>query len=265
MSLVLDRSGSMSGNGGGAALPGAVATFIAQFDESVDRAGMSSFASHARRDVDPITTPFKTAITTAANAFVFQGGTFSQGGLTNGFAQIQAVPVVAGEDIVKVCVFFTDGLANIVQNNLNCGGTPTLRNFGGFDSGSTVGFFDPANGNQLCTTSGGTPSCCSGVNTFLSSIDGTNKSFIRANVTPEAEFRAVQVANDMRANGIIVYAVGLGNNINQNFLRQIANDPSVAGYSPTFYDGEALFAPTAAQLGQVFEVLANKIILRITQ
>ncbi len=265
MSLVLDRSGSMNGNGGAAALPPAVATFIDQFDENVDRAGMSSFASHARRDVDPITTPFKTAIKNAANALVFQGGTFSQGGLTNGFAQIQAVPVVAGEDIVKVCVFFTDGLANIVQHTLNCGGTPTLRNFGGYDSGSSVGFFNPANGTHLCTTSGGTPSCCAGVSTFPSAIDGTSKTFLRSNVKPEAEFRAVQVANEMRANGIIVYAVGLGNNINQEFLRQVANDPTVSGYTPTFYDGEALFAPTSQQLAQVFEVLANKIILRLTQ
>jgi len=266
MSLVLDRSGSMNGNNGATALPPAVGAFIDSFDETVDRAGMSSFASHATVNVNPIASPFKTAIKNAANALPFVGGTFSQGGLTNGYAQIQAFPVVPGEDIVKVCVFFTDGLANIIQHTLNCGGTPTLMNFGGYDSGTTVAFFNPATGVQLsCDVSGGTPPCCTGVTTFRSAIDGTQKAFLRANVTAEAEFRAVQVAQEMRANGIIVYAVGLGNSINQTFLRQIANDPTLPGHVPTFYDGEALFAPSSAQLGQVFEVLANKIVLRLTQ
>lgn len=103
------------------------------------------------------------------------------------------------------------------------------------------------------------------MNRFTSQIDGTLKSFLRANVTAEAEFRSVQIANAMRANGIIVYSIGLGNNINQDFLRQVANDPTVPGYVATDYDGEAVFAPTAAQLGQVFQQIADKILLRITR
>lgn len=266
MSIVLDRSGSMNGNGGATALPPAVSSFIDHFDDTLDRAAMISFASHSRPFDVAMSQPFKTPIKNAANALVFAGGTFAQGGLTNGFAQIQTVPVLPNDDVVKACIFFTDGLANIVQNQLNCGGVPTLRNFGGFDPPNNgVAFFDPANGNQLCTTTGGTPPCCPGVNTFLSSIDGTQKTFLRANVTPEATFRAVQVAADMRANGITVYAIGLGNNVNQTFLQQVANDPVLPGFVPTGYDGVAVFAPTAGQLQQVFETIANKILLRITQ
>jgi Flp pilus assembly protein TadG len=266
LSVVLDRSGSMNGNGGAQALPPAVASFIDHFDDVLDQAAMVSFASHSRAFDVAMGRPFRQPIKSAANALVFAGGTFAQGGLTNGFAQIQAVPVLPNEDVVRVCVFFTDGLANIIQDRLNCGGAPTLRNFGGFDPpNNTVGFFDPANGNQLCTTSGGTPSCCPGVSTFRSAIDGTPKSFLRANVTADAEFRAWQVADEMRANGITVYAIGLGNTINQTFLQQIANDPAGPGFAPTGYDGEAVFAPTAGQLQQAFDAIADKILLRITR
>lgn len=266
MSLVLDRSGSMNGNGGAQALPPAVSSFIDFFDDILDQAAMVSFASHSRPFDVAMGRPFKVQIKNAANALVFNGGTFAQGGLTNGFAQIQTVPVLPNEDVVKVCVFFTDGLANIIQGQLNCGGAPTLRNFGGFDPPTTgVAFFDPATGNQLCTTTGGTPPCCAGVSTFRSAIDGTQKSFLRTNVTADAEYRAVQVANQMRANGITVYAIGLGNSINQTFLKQVANDPTLPGFVATGYDGEAVFAATAGQLQQAFDTIADKILLRITQ
>jgi hypothetical protein len=266
LSLVLDRSGSMNNNGGALALPPAVSSFIDFFDDALDQAAMISFASHSRPFDVAMGRPFKTQIKNAANALVFAGGTFAQGGLTNGFAQIQTVPVAPNEDVVKACVFFTDGLANIIQAQLNCGGAPTLRNFGGFDPPTTgVAFFDPATGSQLCTTTGGTPPCCAGVSTFRSAIDGTQKSFLRTNVTADAEYRAVRVANDMRAAGITVYAIGLGNGINQTFLKQVANDPTLPGFVATGYDGEAVFAPNAGQLQEVFETIANKILLRITQ
>ena len=51
MSLVLDRSGSMTGNGGSTALPPAVTTFINYFDNSNDEVAMVSFASNATVDV----------------------------------------------------------------------------------------------------------------------------------------------------------------------------------------------------------------------
>jgi Flp pilus assembly protein TadG len=265
MSLVLDRSGSMNGNRGAQDLPPAVGSFVDFFDDTLDRAGMVSFASHSLPFDVPMGYNFRMPIKTAANALVFSGGTGSVIGLTNGFAQIQSVPLLHSEHVVKVCVFFTDGLANIIQDTLNCSGVPTLLNFGGYDSGNTVGFFNPANGNQLCSTSGGTPPCCAGVNQFRSQVDGTMKSFLRNNVTADAEYRAVAVANAMRASGIIVYSIGMGNNINQDFLKQVANDPTTPGYVATGYDGEAVFAPTSGQLQQVFEQIANKILLRITR
>lgn len=268
MSLVLDRSGSMLSNGGSTKLPPAVTTFINIFDDTRDLAGMASFASDARTDGTPyyvpVSQPFKTPIKNAANTMPFGGGTFSQGGLTNALVQINGVAVAPGDNVTRACVFFTDGLANEVQDGIfaACTGGPVL-NYGGSDSGSCVGFFSPTDGSSYGDK--GCGSFCPAVTTFKSAIDGTQKAFTRLNVHDEAEFRALQVANDMRANGIIVYAIGLGNNINQAFLQKIANDPSAPGYVPTAYDGIALFAPTSAELQQAFTDVANAILLRLTQ
>ncbi|MCS7048283.1 MAG: VWA domain-containing protein [Verrucomicrobiae bacterium] len=275
LSLILDRSGSMVGNGGAAALPGAVATFIDQFDESIDRAGMVSFASHATMDFNPIQSPFKTAIKNAANTMQFVGATFSPGGMTNAMQQLYAVPVTPTEDVVRVCVFFTDGWANTIQARINCP-DPRVYNIGGNapTEGTYIAFVNPANGTILCGGHGATPDtpvnptgCGCTATTFRSEIDGTQKAFTRRNLSTEAEYQCIRMADRMRQDGIIVYALGLGSetSINRNFLRRLANDPSTPGHVPTFYDGEALFAPTAAQLQQVFEALANKIILRLTQ
>jgi hypothetical protein len=272
MTLVLDRSGSMENNGGADAMPGAVTSFINFFDDNNDRVALATFASHARVDVT-MRQPFKQPIINAVNAIFpsqVEGGTFSQGGLTNGLVLNNSVVTLPGENVVRVCVFFTDGLANIIRDSLYCRGVsnpPTDWNFGGFDSGSTVGFFNPTNGveNTGCRTSGGNPTCCSAVSGFRSAISGTTRSFTRANVTADAEYRAVQVANDMRAAGMIVYSIGLGSNINRDFLQQIANDPDLPGHVGTPYDGEAVFAPTAADLRAVFEIIAAKIRLRLTR
>ena len=125
LALVLDRSGSMDPNTGtsqgGRTLPGAVANFINYFSDSIDEASMASFASTATLDI-PMEQPFKSDITTAAYALSnhWCGGTFSQGGMTNALVQENGVTIPANEVALQVVVFFTDGLANIVQDALSC-------------------------------------------------------------------------------------------------------------------------------------------------
>jgi len=257
MSLALDRSGSMSGNGGGAALPGAISTFISYFDDSNDTAGMVSFASAVTNNVG-IGHPFINAIKNAANALQYSGATFSLGGLTNAYAQIASVQVPANENIVKVCVFFTDGFANTSQDKFKIPAL-TLLNFGGYDSGTSVGFFNVTSGAQLNNLGSYTPAL------FYSYHHSVSQSVVRANVTDDAQYRCLQIANAMRANGIIVYCIGLGSDIDQTFLQQIANDPAVPGYMATAYDGVAVFAPSSSQLSQMFELIASKVLLRLSQ
>jgi hypothetical protein len=62
-----------------------------------------------------------------------------------------------------------------------------------------------------------------------------------------------------------VFSIGLGNNINQNSLRKMANDPASASYNPAEPEGMAVFAPTAADLEDVFRQIAARILLRLTR
>ena len=55
---------------------------------------------------------------------------------------------------MKVVVYFTDGYVNTIQDHLSCSGTPTLYNYGGHDTGSSVDVFDPVSGNSVASYDG---------------------------------------------------------------------------------------------------------------
>ena len=277
MSLILDRSGSMNNNGGAAALPPAVTSFVNYFDNANDEVAMVTFASNATVDV-PIGYNFISPITTAVEAMKPGGGTFGLGGITAAKAQNESVVAQPGQNLVKVAVYFTDGYVNVIQDTFNCGpGHPTLYNYGGYDTGTQVDFFDPGSGTDWggLNTQGYPPHSpkpdCTGVTKFTSAIDGTLKSFTRTNVTADAKYRSLLVANAMRAEGMVVYSIGLGNSFDQAFLQQIANDPASPSYNPSQPAGLAVFAPNcpstqcSAELLQVFQTIAAKILLRLTQ
>ena len=278
MTLVLDRSGSMKNNGGSTALPPAVTTFVTYFDNTNDEVAMVSYASNAAVNV-AINYNFKTPITNAVNALSFSGGTFGPGGLTLAKAQNDSVTVLPGQNVVKVVVYFTDGYVNEIQDTFNCPAA-TLINYGGYDSGTSVDFFDPTNGTDW----GGVdshgyppydshPHYCTGVTKFTSAINGSSKSFTRSNVTADASYRALQTAIAMRTEnpGMYVYAIGLGSNVDQAFLKQIANDPGSSTYNSAEPTGMAVFATNCpssqctTELQQVFQTIAARILLRLAQ
>ena len=284
MTLVLDTSNSMSpqrgpppggngtGSGGGKFLPGAVTAFINDFDEKHDQAAVVTFNT-VQSDVffggtparPQPTQPFKTPIINTVNAFndsTWTGYTFSQGGLTNALVIENNFTIPTGQSAVKIVVFCTDGLANVIQDTFDCPPSTTY-NYGGKDScgGDGVHFFDPITGDKLplCEVSvdGGIPPCCEGAGPFTCN-----------GVTTESQVRAVQVASQMRDAGIIVYSIGVGSGVNLSFLQQIANDPALAGtpgYAPTTHDGEAVVANDVSTLSTVFQQIASKILLRLAK
>ena len=260
MSLVLDRSGSMNNNGGAQALPPAVENFLTYFDNNNDLIADVSFSSVSSVDVK-MGTNFLNPITKAVNKMAFGGATYSQGGLLDGQTQINGVAVAAGANVVKVAVFFTDGWANTVQNTLNCPPS-TLLNFGGCAPPeaavgwcSGISFMDPINGN--------TRSC--GASSFPSQMTGGSVSLTQTNIANDAMYRAIQVANSMRAQGVAIYSIGLGDKISQAFLQQVANDPASSTFDPNQPVGQAVFAATAADLQGVFQTIASEILLRLSQ
>lgn len=272
MSLVLDKSGSMTMNGGEQALPPAVINFLTYFDNNTDQVAEVSFSSIATTDVT-IRTAFDTPITNAVNKLVFAGATFSQAGLLAAQTQINSVTTPAGEEVVKVAVFFTDGWANTVENtNLNCNGgtTPgsTSMNFGGCAPPEAavgwcngISFLNPLTGDS--ENCGATYFAAQDNNGAMEPLtpNGTGE----LNVSNDAMYRAVQVAETMQSQGIAIYSIGLGDKINDTFLLQIANDPTSPTYNPNEPTGQAVFAPTASDLDAVFQSVASEILLRISQ
>lgn len=259
MMLILDRSGSMGGNGGAAAMPGAVSSFIDNFNDAKDRVGISSFASEARLDM-AIQKPFRTLVKSKTNPWPANGRTFSDGGLSIAYNQFQTAVVAPGENVTRVAVFMTDGYANTFQYKFNC--SATVLNLGQSDppgSSWSYNFMNSSTGaNTTCTDS------------QFTSIDGNVKSISvnNQNIWTEGQLRALATARAMRTDSthpVTIYSIGLGNNLNQDFLRNIANDPLGSQYNPAQPSGEAVFAPNAAQLQAVFQDIASKILLRLTQ
>ncbi len=273
MTLVLDRSGSMgffnppTGSGGGAYLPGAVTNFISLFDDTNNDVAMVSFATTASVDV-PMGRPFKNAIIGAVTNLLYAGATFSQGGLANAITQNNSIVVAPGQSTLKVVVFFTDGMANMIQDTLACP-SQTIWNYGGYDApNSYVAFFSPSSpvtsqGQGLAScfiADGGTPSCCPSTSQFFSQQSNSLKPFTQANVSAEAKYRSIQTANQMRAQGIYVYSIGLGSSVDTTFLQQIANDPASPTYNPILPAGSALTTTNAADLNIIFQSIASKIL-----
>ncbi|MGB9383005.1 hypothetical protein, partial [Candidatus Binatus sp.] len=87
------------------------------------------------------------------------------------------------------------------------------------------------------------------------------------NITADATYRTEQLASVMRnsTNNITIYSIGLGDKINEAYLQDIANDPAAATYNPSQTQGEAIFAPDASQLDAVFQTIASKVLLRLSQ
>jgi hypothetical protein len=301
MALILDRSGSMQTDGGGAALKAAVPVFVNDFDNTLDEVSMISFASNASVNF-AIGNNFKTPITNAVNALSFSGATFGTGGtfvtsvgppLTLADRQIGSVTIQPGQNVTRVAVYFTDGKMNTVQDTLNCTNTPpgsTLYNFGGYDTGSSFDFFNPTSGSNLSSSYGcgghglacsGFPPYsssrdCNGVTNFYSQSTRKQVAFSRTAITADAQFRALKTADAMRAEnpGTYIFAIGLGSSVDtatQSFLRQLANDPASTSYNPNLPEGLFLYVPDCpsstctVELKTAFQTIASKILLRLTQ
>jgi len=261
MSLVLDKSGSMNKNGGATALPPAVINFLSYFDDSSDQVADVSFSSLASTDVT-MRTGFTSPITSAVDSMKFAGSTFTQVGLAAGQTQINTVTVAPGQNVIKVAVFFTDGWANTIEDTLNCPAATLLEVGGCSPPEQAVGwcknysFINPSTGSSYsgCTAT-----------TFPSQMTGSSMPLDITNISNDALYRAKQTANSMRAQGTVIYSIGLGDKISTSFLQEVANDPSSDTFDSTQPVGEAVFAPTAGDLEGVFQDIANKILLRISQ
>jgi Flp pilus assembly protein TadG len=297
MSLILDVSASMESNGGSTAMPPAVKDFIANFDpgnnDTTDWVSVVTFGTYANLNLAN-TQPLMGPVDTVMNTNFWSGGivnyTNSIAGLTQG--QTEILSKVLSPNTIRVAVFFTDGWPNIIEDNIKCGAGPTLTDvlYCGCDQGdeslnlcnsTPVQWFTKSScvANNTCTALAG--GCTATV--FPDTQTGANQSILNTNycggpapgqspLGSDAMFRAVKVAQAMQANNIFVYSIGLGtaitgsnNAVAEEFLREVANDPNAATFNPNLPQGEAVFAPSSTDLKKVFQIIASKILLRLSK
>jgi hypothetical protein len=255
------------------ALPDAVDEFVSFFDNDRDWLSLNTFSSVMTVDV-PIREHFRGAIQAAVprRCDQYSGYTFFSAGLDAAFKQNETVVRDQSPTVLKVIVIFTDGNANTLQQRVDC--PPDLWNITAGDEGpahsNDVYLLDPLTGAPLhYSVDGGPISGCSDLTTFPSSI---LRNVVRHLTGPtagddirdESRLRSLAQASEARAAGNIIYTIGLGGGADQDFLREIANDPSSATFDPHQPAGEFTYAPTAAELGSVFQLVARKILVRIS-
>jgi hypothetical protein len=261
MSLVLDRSSDMLVYGETEILIPAVTNFISLFNNMTDYAAQVSFSSAASVDV-PMEQPFITNIQNAALALDFGGYSCVDQGLTNALAQNNTVTTLPGQNVVKVIVLFTDGLANTFNYVFNCG----PRNISYLD-----GLFDPATGNSAssdCTI----PAMLSSIDPFTGTIiSNAVSSTSCVAMHNEAENRAERIAYLARSQGNTIFCIGLGNPsapgecngafpvLNPTFLEEIANTADSPTYNPSQPSGLSVIATNAAQLNAAVQSLALQV------
>jgi Flp pilus assembly protein TadG len=290
LSLVLDKSGSMNSNGGAQALPPSVLDFLSYFINGTDELSEVSFSTLASTDV-PISTNFQTPITNYVNGMSFSGATYAWAGLNNAGAQIASIASPPA-NAQKVVVFFTDGWANTNNDIIN----GVSMNYGGdapaeFSSTSGIFCMNPTTGADTPSPPYGVTAAssitmvakCNGQNWFPATDTGppdnlpSQAPMDMVNIATEADYRAVKLANSMRALGYTVYSIGLGDKINNTYLMEVANAApytiTSGGVTTTYSNpdynssepvGLAEFAPTSSDLDAAFQTIASKILLRIT-
>ena len=262
MSLVLDVSGSMApppaGDGGINGLKTAVPNFVNQFDDTHDQVAMVTFSDGATTPV-PMTHPFKSTINTAVGSLKGIDWTCSERGLTNGLVQNQNTPITAGENVVKVIVFFTDGLANTwYWPGFNCGGRDMAPDKSLYST------------NGLCTTNS---SGCTVPGTIAGLSGSVNTSDRCGDMYAEAEARARAVAYLARSESNVVYAIAFSSGYvecptrsspNIAFLNALANTNSPY-YNSAQPSGDVAGGSSAADLNDLFQTIAAKILSRLTK
>jgi hypothetical protein len=169
MTLVLDRTGSMTVDGGQAALSPAINDFLSYFNDTIDQVALVTFAAESTTDVSMrtgFTSTIEAAVPTSAcgNEPCFGGPTFTQGGLQRAYCVetgttndsvnfpcdrgITAPTPLANTTPINVVVFFTDGWANMIKETVtNCNangvGASGPGQWGGLDSSAV----DPNGGD----------------------------------------------------------------------------------------------------------------------
>lgn len=280
--MLLDRSRSMIG-GPFADLKTAAKSFLDFFQDTQaqDKVGLISFATSVIAD-RPLGTNYVTPMKAAIDAMESDGGTNIEDGLDqmdgpNGFTNQNGVP--SDRRVQQFLVVFTDGrptgfrgtfknkgkvydaVACVTQNCEEGDGGETYNNLCETSQETWLGIDPRGTGDGIHNAT-----CNSGKASTRWYIFDThpvpgypaNATCIQdpplyEHICDLASTLALQHAQELKAEGVTIYAIGLGK-ANSQFLGQLASSPNLVYY-----------APTSDQLQAIFQRIAQEIKLRLVR
>lgn len=256
MIFVLDQSGSLEAQGVWGDLQTAANQFVAKFDDGLDQIGLVHYQVRAD-DAFEIEGFFTTPIQNAIDNMNSAGDTNTGEGLR--LARKQMKSKVVRERSAKVVVFFTDGRPTAFRDEIN--GVDRVIAVARTITGKVRGLFDDPETLPMSQTA--TPDDCAGVVECY--------GWTEAMVREEARQRGLFWADMIRSEGVVLYTIGLGNpsatdpieTPDIDYLELLANVGGIVDAGQPH--GRAYFAPSAADLQNVFDQVARDLMVRLAK
>jgi hypothetical protein len=173
-----------------------------------------------------------------------------------------------GQEVSQFLIFFSDGVATSFRGSFTRNGVliPSAVVPNGWNKawpylqhpywGESIGVECVPTGDGLGETTKWDVFWERGPVPGYTEIDDIPKADLVTYVYDEAAEMAIEHAQELKDNGIIIYSIGLGNDVDQGLLRAIASDPDDEHYH---------YAPDSDQLEAIFNTIASKIRLRLVQ
>lgn len=259
VSLVIDQSGSLAREGAWDDLQDAVVEFLANFEDTIDQFALSHFQMRAETafSLDGFfTAPMSSEVRNMSSA----GDTNTGEGLRLAHEALQTAAVRPRAK--QVAIFFTDGRPTAARINLN--GQDRVIAVSVYQTGRVRGYFNqPDNATRWPMNRQATPSGCRNVR----SCYGWGENDVRN----EARRQGLQRADEIRSDDILLYTIGLGTFGNNDpivqpdlgYLRRLANEDGIENANQP--KGRMYFAPTPDDLSDVFQQLAQDLLVRLAQ
>ncbi len=274
--LVLDVSYSLETSNSFDDLQDASQAFVEYFDDDIDQFALVTYSTWGMTNM-PITKNFKSTAQSIIGALVPISDTNIDEGLRLARVELDNAPV--REDAVKIVVLFTDGRPTAFRDTFTINHYYAPQPYDGvvaaYGSSSWYrGLFDPDNGKKVVGFySSGNPVLYPNLSYYWSpwpfslpgglSVNGNN---IRELGITQAEDQA----DLLRASGYTVYTIALGNpdspyeyaQPDLEFLRRLANENGMV--NPNQPEGTMVFSPNNSELEEMFSLIADRILRRIT-
>jgi Flp pilus assembly protein TadG len=258
--LVLDQSGSLDEANAWDDLQDAAKQFVSHFDDEIDQMGLVTFNLRAEAHF-PIKQPFRAEAEQVIDTTNALGYTNAGEGLRLAYELFQGPSV--RDRSAKVVVFFTDGRPTAYRGGEGLPMDKRDRLLATYSGPNVMGYWNnpddvpmhirpPADG---CVT---IPVCFGYIR--------------RSNVFENARENGAYWADRIRADGVFVYTVGLGDTSrppgsilqpDQDYLRELANEDGFT--NPEQLKGNMYFAPSAGEIRTVFSLLAQDLFARLTR